>query len=79
MLENDMLNSPLRDSLKKFYDEKSEMTDAEIVEKMKEHKAINMYDYLKKHKDSLALLKDDALALPLVRAKERIEEQYGSY
>ena len=78
-LENDMLNSPLRDSLKKFYDEKSEMTDAEIVEKMKEHKAINMYDYLKKHKDSLALLKDDALALPLVRAKERIEEQYGSY
>ena len=78
-LENDMLNSPLRGSLKKFYDEKSEMTDAEIVEKMKEHKAINMYDYLKKHKDSLALLKDDALALPLVRAKERIEEQYGSY
>jgi putative ATP-dependent endonuclease of OLD family len=78
-LENDILNSPLRDSLKKFYDAKNKMTDAEIVEKMKEHKAINMFDYLKKHKESLVLLKDDALALPLVRAKERIEEQYGTY
>lgn len=78
-LENNMLNSPLRNSLKKFYDTDNNMSDGEIVEKMKEHKAINMYEYLKKHKESLVLLKDDALALPMVRAKERIEEQYGTY
>ena len=46
---------------------------------MKENKAINMYDFLKKHKEKLTALKDHSLALPLRRAKQRIEEQYGTY
>lgn len=46
---------------------------------MKVHKAINMYDFLKKHKTCLKNLKNDALALPLILAKEYIESQYGTY
>ena len=56
-----------------------DLTYEEVINKMKEHKAINMYDFLKKHKTCLKKLKNDALALPLVLAKEYIESQYGSY
>lgn len=56
-----------------------DLTYEEVINKMKEHKAINMYEFLKKHKACLLKLKDDALALPLVRAKKYIEDNYGSY
>lgn len=78
-LETDLYNSSLKAELKSFYDKDNKLSDDEIIEKMKEHKAINMYDFLKKHKEKLTALKDHSLALPLQRAKQRIEEQYGSY
>lgn len=76
-LEEDLYNSPVQKELKDFYGK--DLTDEEVINKMKEHKAINMYDFLKKHKASLKKLKDDPLALPLVSAKEYIERHYGSY
>lgn len=76
-LEEDLYNSPIQEELKEFYGK--ELTYEEVINKMKEHKAINMYDFLKKHKTCLKKLKNDALALPLVLAKIYIESQYGSY
>lgn len=76
-LEEDFYNSPVQKELKDFYGK--DLTDEEVINKMKEHKAINMYDFLKKHKACLSKLKDDALALPLVRARKYIEDNYGSY
>ena len=76
-LEEDFYNSPVQKELKDFYGK--DLTDEEVINKMKEHKAINMYEFLKKHKASLKKLKDDPLALPLVVAKEYIERHYGSY
>ena len=76
-LEEDLYNSPIQEELKEFYGK--ELTYEEVINKMKEHKAINMYDFLKMHKTCLNKLKNDALALPLVLAKEYIESQYGSY
>lgn len=76
-LEEDFYNSPVQKELKDFYGK--DLTDEEVINKMKGHKAINMYDFLKKHKASLKKLKDDPLALPLVSAKEYIERHYGSY
>lgn len=76
-LEEDLYNSPVQEELRDFYGR--ELTPEEVIVKMKEHKAVNMYDFLKKHKASLKKLKDDPLALPLVSAKEYIERHYGSY
>lgn len=76
-LEEDLYNSPVKEELKEFYGK--DLTYEEVINKMKEHKAINMYEFLKKHKACLLKLKDDALALPLVRAKKYIEDNYGSY
>lgn len=76
-LEEDLYNSPIQEELKEFYGK--ELTYEEVINKMKEHKAINMYDFLKKRKTCLKKLKNDALTLPLVLAKEYIESQYGSY
>lgn len=76
-LEEDLYNSPLQEELKEFYGK--DLTYEEVINKMKEHKAINMYEFLKKHKACLSKLKDDALALPLFLAKKYIESQYGSY
>ena len=78
-LETDMLSSSLRDSLKKYYDEDGEMSDMEIIEEMKKHKALNMYHFLQKNKEQLHLLKDDKLAAMLIKAKEYIESHYGTY
>lgn len=76
-LEEDLYNSSIQNELKEFYGK--ELTCDAIIAKMKEHKAINMYEFLKKKKSCLSALKEDALALPLIRAKEYIEEQYGAY
>lgn len=78
-LETDMMNSLLRDSLKEFYDEDNEMSDEEIIDEMKKHKALNMYHFLQKKKEQLHLLKDDRLANLLISAKEYIESHYGTY
>lgn len=76
-LEEDLYNSPIQNELKNFYG--SELSAIEIIDKMKDHKAINMYEFLKKKKTCLLALKDNALALPLIKAKNYIEEHYGAY
>ena len=76
-LEEDLYNSPIQDDLKEFYGK--ELSKDEIIAKMKDRKAINMYEFLKKKKSCLVKLKEDALALPLIKAKKHIEKQYGSY
>lgn len=76
-LEEDLYNSPIQEELKEFYGK--DLTYEEVINEMKEHKAINMYDFLKKHKTCLKKLKEDALALPLIKAKKHIEKHYGTY
>lgn len=76
-LEEDLYNSPIQDDLKEFYGK--EFSKDEIIAKMKDRKAINMYEFLKKKKSCLVKLKEDALALPLIKAKKHIEKHYGSY
>lgn len=76
-LEEDLYNSPIQDDLKEFYGK--ELSKDEIIAKMKDRKAINMYEFLKKKKSCLVKLKEDALALPLIKAKKHIEKHYGSY
>ena len=76
-LEEDLYNSPLQDDLKEFYGK--ERSKDEIIAKMKDRKAINMYEFLKKKKSCLVKLKEDALALPLIKAKKHIEKYYGTY
>ena len=76
-LEEDLYNSPIQNELKEFYG--SKLSAKEIIHKMKEHKAINMYEFLKKKKTYLSALKEDALALPLINAKNYIEKHYGAY
>lgn len=76
-LEEDLYNSPIQDDLKEFYGK--ELSKDEIITKMKDRKAINMYEFLKKKKSCLVKLKEDALALPLIKAKKHIEKHYGSY
>ena len=47
-LEEDLYNSPIQDDLKEFYGK--ELSGDEIIAKMKDRKAINMYEFLKKKK-----------------------------
>ena len=76
-LEEDLYNSPIQDDLKEFYGK--ELSRDEIIAKMKDRKATNMYEFLKKKKSCLVKLKEDALALPLIKAKKYIEKHYGTY
>ena len=76
-LETDLCNSSLKGDLKKAYGET--LTDDSLIKKMKGHKATNMFDFLRKHKENLKMLEDDNLAKPLLVAKEYIEEKYGTY
>ena len=75
-LETDLYNSPLQDSLQKYYGSEKEK---DVVGQMKDKKAINMYDYLKKKKLDLRLLEGDRLAEPVMIAKRFIENRYGAY
>lgn len=76
-LETDLCNSSLKGELKKAYGDT--LTDDSLIKKMKGHKATNMFDFLRKHKENLKMLEDDDLAKPLLVAKEYIEERYGTY
>ena len=76
-LEEDLYNSPIQDDLKEFYGK--ELSGDEIIAKMKDRKAINMFEFLKKKKSCIVKLKEDALALPLIKAKKHIEKYYGTY
>ncbi|WP_036877054.1 ATP-dependent nuclease [Xylanibacter oryzae] len=76
-LEEDLCNSAINSDLKDYYG--VELIDADIIAKMKEHKAINMYSFLKKKKTCLSKLAKDEIVKPLISAKKYIESQYGTY
>lgn len=75
--ETDLCNGPLKDALKEYYGDL--LSDSSLIKKMKSHKAINIYDFLKNHKDRLEALADDYIAKPLLSAKNYIEDKYGTY
>lgn len=79
-LEEDLCQGPLKKVLHEFYDDKdTKLLDNVIIVKMKRKKAVNMFDFLKKHATDLSSLKDDPIAKPLLFAKKDIEDLYGSY
>lgn len=69
--ETDLCNGPLKDALKEYYGDL--LSDSSLIKKMKSHKAINIYDFLKNHKERLEALADDYVAKPLLSAKNYIE------
>ncbi|NTV25863.1 MAG: AAA family ATPase [Chlorobiaceae bacterium] len=69
-LENDLYQSPIKEDLMNFFPKKSQ---EEIVGAMQDRKAIFMYDFLKKEKTKLHNLKNDDIALPLMRCVNIIE------
>lgn len=75
--ETDLCNGPLKDALKEYYGDL--LSDSSLIKKMKSHKAINIYDFLKNHKERLEALADDYIAKPLLSAKNYIEDKYGTY
>lgn len=77
-LETDLYKSCLHDTLNEYYDPDNKLKGEEVVNAMKKHKAINMYQFLKAKKNKLYLLKEDKIATPLIDAKNVIEELYGS-
>lgn len=77
-LENDLYNGPLQQTLNEYYDPDDDMSEEEVVDAMKKHKAINMYHFLKANKKKLHLLRDDKIAEQLINAKNVIEKLYGS-
>ena len=78
-LETDLYESDLRSDLRDYYYEGDPIDDAAVIAKMKDHKAIRMYGFLKAKKDKLVKLKDDKLAEPLTTAVYNIERIYGAY
>lgn len=75
--ETDLCNGLLKDALKEYYGDL--LSDSSLIKKMKSHKAINIYDFLKNHKERLEALADDYIAKPLLSAKNYIEDKYGTY
>lgn len=75
--ETDLCNGPLKDAFQEYYGDL--LSDSSLIKKMKSHKAINIYDFLKNHKERLEALADDYIAKPLLSAKNYIEDKYGTY
>ncbi len=73
-LENDIIRSEIKDEVLAFFNEHS--TD-EAVAKMQNRKAINLYDFLKKGKDSLDKLSKNPLANPLIACKLITESHHN--
>lgn len=72
--ETDLYNSDLSERLKKHY---KEANSDKLVNKMKEHKGINIYNFLEENKDILKDFKNETLLAPLHRCKEIVEKIYG--
>ncbi|EFU40904.1 hypothetical protein PVOR_18699 [Paenibacillus vortex V453] len=73
-LENDILNSPLREVVENYYGEKDYES---LLMKMQKSKATFMYDFLYKNQGGLKVLLENDLSLPLIRCKEIVEEMFN--
>ena len=72
--ETDLSNSTLLNQLKTYYTEEDSI---KLIEKMKEHKGINIYDFLEENKELLIGFQNESLLAPLHRCKEIVEKIYG--
>ena len=72
--ETDLYNSTLSEQLKKHYQEEDFKN---LVNKMKEHKGINIYDFLEINKELLIGFQNESLLSPLYKCKEIVEKMYG--
>ena len=72
--ETDLYNSTLSEQLKKHYQEEDFKN---LVNKMKEHKGINIYDFLEVNKELLIGFQNKSLLAPLYKCKEIVEKMYG--
>lgn len=70
-LENDLANSSLLSSLKKFYNTRAIKS---TVDKMQKAKAENMLKFLKAHFDDLKCLSEDKISEPLKQIKNLAEK-----
>jgi putative ATP-dependent endonuclease of the OLD family len=69
-LEKDLINSPLIEKLKEFY----ELTNEDdILVEMQTRKGGSMFEFLQKYQSDLSILSTDPISLPLLRCKEIIE------
>lgn len=71
-LENDLANSPLRTTLLSYYKKRATST---LVKAMAEKKGENMFAFLDSCRDSLTVLNEDPIAVPLKKLKQLIEER----
>lgn len=69
-LEKDLINSPLIEKLKEFY----ELTNEDdILVEMQTRKGGSMFEFLQKYQSDLSILSTDPISLPLLRCKEILE------
>ncbi len=66
-LETDLANSLLFESLCQFYFKQSKVEKNDLIEKMKNAKGQNMYQYLLEYSQDLHLLRDSDITAPLNR------------
>lgn len=69
-LENDLINSPLKEDIEEYF---SGVSPEKIVEKMQKKKATFMFNFLKDNKEKLTKLNKDAILSPLVACRVIVE------
>lgn len=69
-LETDLVNSPLNEKLREFYDTDD---NNEILELMQNRKGENMFEFLHTYENELSILDNDNITKPLKKAIEIIE------
>lgn len=74
-LEADLVNSKIGNDLKAHY---GSTVDSEVIVKMQNKKAINMYEFLLNNKDCLKNLAGDPISSPLFYCKSYIEKLYAA-
>jgi putative ATP-dependent endonuclease of OLD family len=74
-LENDLKDSEISDALSQFFDQ---IGEDEIIAEMQKRKATFMFDFLRRHSDSLVRLRDNALAKPLLRCEQIASFNYDA-
>ena len=70
-LENDIFNTVIKADLKNYF---GDLDESEIILAMQKRKASFMYNFLQDNKDSLSKLATDAIAKPLIKCREIIEQ-----
>lgn len=76
-LETDLYNSSIKQDLEAYYG--NGLSGAEIIDIMKNKKAVNMYGFLRANNSRLSALSNDNIARPLIVARDYIVRHYGAY